>query len=205
MPEAATKKTSRRPRKCRDCGGSNEVIRGVCEYCDHNYVYCEVCKQDHRRDGELCRHLFWTDCGYAGAGTYETDWKDIKADFFKALDALARIKKPDIDDHPDLITGLRIEIGRHRFWDREEGFMLSTPDLIFYHERPDLAKHRDGKIISLYWARLKASDFSDADLDDEDVRNGMQWLASLCARETKAANRQTVEWIKEWKSFRPEL
>ena len=194
--------------KCKECDHSGELVddTGLCHDCHSDrYVWCQICQSDVYRD-QPCRHVSWSDGGYyVGCGSTDVDWSDQKADFLLALDALAKLPATCCDrrDHPNLITGLEIEIGRNRFWNREAGFMFSCPDLEFYRERPDL-KHRneDGSTYSLTWATIRPCDWESAgiDLDDENMGDGFRWLASLQAGKTNKANEETVKWIQEWKA-----
>jgi hypothetical protein len=55
-------------------------------------------------------------------------------------------------------------------------------------------------VSALYFALWRPSDLDK--LDDSEVGLGFSWLQSLCAEETKKANRQTVQWIREWRKGR---
>jgi hypothetical protein len=191
------KKRSPRP-KCEECGSTKNVINGLCESCEEDHVWCNVCERWFSTEGETCRHVFWTDCGWYGAGQYEGDWDNSKEPFWAFLDVMAKVVDPCVDDYPDLVTGIESEIRKDAFWTRLEGFMLSTPDLLFYRLRPDLPRH-DGKITCLSFARIRPSQI---ERDDSAVADGFAWLQSLCADETKAANRRTLIWIREWRKER---
>lgn len=195
--------------KCQECGSTKDVIDGMCEACEEYHVWCDVCKVWHSTEGDTCRHVFWTEWGWAGAGSRESDWDDWKWPFFAFLDLMASIEDPEIDGYPDLVTGIEAEITKHAFWTRLEGPMLGTPDLRFYRLRPDLHP----SVGSLGFARITASeiygeDEDDSDWDDDDdgdpddsVSDGFAWLQSLCADETPEANERTLGWIGEWRAL----
>jgi hypothetical protein len=188
-----TKERTPKP-KCRDCGGTDEVIDGLCAECEEHCVHCDVCEEWHSTEGDVCRHVFWTDCGWAGAGTYEGGWDAFRGPFWAFLDAMAEVESPDLDDYPDLVTGIEVELARDAFFTRLEGPMLGTPDLLFYRSRPDLHE----SVGSLSFARIGPYQVP---RDDGEVADGFAWLQSLCADDTKEANRRTLGWIGEWRGF----
>lgn len=185
--------------KCTECGSTEDIIRGLCQDCEEHFVWCDCCKE-WRPTGDECRHVFWTDCGYAGAGTHETDWDSFKEPFHAFLNVLSRAKPEYVDnDYPDVLTGLESELRKNAFFTFLSGPMIGgPPDLGFRRLRPDLPRH-DGRVISLEFAEFRAAAFSGSDQEDEDVCLGFSWLQSLGADDTKAANRLTVQWIREWR------
>lgn len=195
---------------CRDCGSTEDVESGLCATCEtENYVWCEVCQGFQNRDGELCRHVFWTDCGYNGAGGYEDDWNHCRESFFRLLDLLAAVPKYSRDGDgwcwseketaSDLITALERRLARDNFWTFTHGFLLSTPDVDFVEGRTDL--HPSTKC--LLFANIRGTHFvrwreKSYELY-QSAGDGFAWLESLCAEETKQANARTLKWIMDWR------
>lgn len=198
------KRASRR-KTCRDCGGRDEVIDGLCSDCDANYVYCSCCDERHEQDS-TCRHVFWTDFGWCGAGSNETDPEDVKDDFFALLDridALDREKKFEVRWYGDdswceglgVVEAIRAAVHENRFWTFAWGPMLGCPTLDL-NRQSDRDKDRGVTFASIYGDRLAEDDGSET---SEGIAVGWHWLASLCADETVAANILTVRWIDEWR------
>jgi hypothetical protein len=195
--------------RCDVCDAAENVDDGLCEDCEENAVHCSVCERWYSRDGDECRHLHWTDCGYLGSGACDLDDEYVKQDFFALLDLLHRIeirRSDSLDDYPDLITGVEVEVRENAFFTRYEGYLLSVPDLVFYRERPDLPRD-NGEVQALPFARIYGGRVYDASLrntprEDGRVEDGWGWLTSLGAGDTKEANRKTVQWIREWREVR---
>ena len=196
---------ARKPRPVRRCFGCESVIGvysdGLCGTCYDSglYEWCNVCNEYQYTQGDECRHISWTECGYIGAGVHKGDWDQSRGDFHAMLDLFAAVEKPCLDDYPDLVTAIECEVAKNAFWTRLEGFMLSTPTLYLYRLRPDLPHLEPG--VGLFFARVEASQLGERD-SDHDVATGFGWLQSLEDGKTLAANRRTVEWIRLWRANR---
>lgn len=187
-------KTRRKAKaKCTECGSTDEVIDGLCDSCESERVYCNICKVWHSREGEECRHLFWTEDGYGGSGATETEPSEWKESFFRLLDRIAAVKDWDWQGRGDktLVDALEVEIGRNAFWTFFHGFMFSRPDIDFVCLRPDLP------CGDLAFATLRAE--TTEPWEGTGVDDGFNWLQSLQADSTPEANALTVEWIREWR------
>ena len=191
MPKTKPKPKPRR-RRCAACEELKpDVIRGLCEECEGDHVYCTVCEEFSHRHSDLCRHLSWTDNGFTGAGAEDgLDPTDLHKEavllFFDLLDTL----RDEYDDN--LARSADREIRRHRFFTQMRGWMLSTPDLYLCRMRLDL--HKDTKWLD--FGRVRKSDMEGFDHDT--LSDAFDWLSTLDEHDTVAANRLTAKWLDEW-------
>lgn len=175
------------------------VEESICPDCTENgdYAYCGICKEHYSREAEWCRHIFWSDCGDFGAGSY--DWDECREPFFKLLDFLDTITDWHFYDPSSgsLVKAMEARIAADDFWTFYHGFMLSMPNLAFKRANP---WHPED---SMTWANISARHFTDFEHRDPEgyaaAADGYGWLASLEADNTKQANARTVRWIMEWR------
>jgi hypothetical protein len=190
---------------CQECGGTEDVQLGICEDCSPDFTWCNCCKEWQRQDGDTCRHIFWTEDGWAGAGSDgDVEPDEFKEPFFTFLDILGDLEPKDTCCYRylDMITWLQAEISKHAFWTFTIGPMIGgLPELNFRRADPELSK--DGKIIGYTYASVSGY-VLERHPRYKDAGDGFAWLQSLCATDTKKANRLTVKWIKEWRKRRRE-
>ena len=193
---------------CRDCEGTDEVIDGICSDCSSIYVYCSICDEHHHEDS-TCRHVFWTDFGWAGAGSNETAPENVKDDFFALLDRLDLVEREGKievrwygDDSwcrgLDVVSAIRTCVAENKFWTFAWGPMLGCPTLDLKRQSAH-DKDRGFAFASIHGERLLDHDDSD---EPGSVMIGWRWLQTLCAEETPKANALTVEWIDVWRRHR---
>lgn len=198
-------------KKCQECGGMDEVIDGMCEECEQDHVYCDVCKEWHPRDSDKCRHLYWTDCGYSGAGSCDGEWDYCKESFFSLLDLLASIPRDGREgwgwarqtEETCLVSAMESRIAANNFWTFTHGFMLSMPELDFRQMRPDLGPDVGlaFAVVSSAWPRRWIGHHNEI---YHAASDGFGWLTTLEADKTPEANAETVKWIREWREARKE-
>ena len=181
MASAARKpRTMPKELECSDCQESfpaAEVIDGICENCDSNYVLCEVCG-DRRHEDDTCGHVFWDNyggCGYGGAGGSDLQWDDHEESFLAVLRHFPA----------DVVSALRAGLARHSY---RFGGIHATGGLgpSFITATVNGVYRRDvGEAIGAL-----------QDVDDiEAIYLGVNWLMSLQAGRTWRQDALTVKWI----------
>ncbi len=193
MPKSKSKVRRRRCTACEEL--KDDVLRGLCEDCESEHVYCTVCEEFSHRHNETCRHLSWTENGFTGAGAEDgldpaETHKDAVLLFFDLLDTL----RDEYDDNLARSTGR--EIRRHRFFTQMRGWMLATPDLYLCRMRFDL--HKDTKWLD--FGKVTPKDMEG--FDQGVLSDAFDWLSTLDEHETVAANRLTAKWFDEWQKAR---
>lgn len=192
---------------CKECGSHAEVIDGICEDCENAHVYCGVCKEWLSRDSE-CRHLFWCEWDYAGAGSDHSDTKDLcKEGLFALLDLLASVEKyghlgwcwAQEEPAKDLVDAIEARIAHNNFWTFTHGWLLCVPDVDFVEMRPLSGSPKNCGVF----AHLRGS-LTEAWREQDEAKHalagdGFNWLQTLEAEKTVDANILTVEWIREWR------
>jgi hypothetical protein len=193
------------PATCRDCDKPIDPAwevddRGLCEDCEGNYEWCEVCKEYQDTDGSGCRHIFWLPANFSGSGTCFSGWSYNREDFWGLLDDLAAIPPDEItwcvDDHPDLVTAIEAQIAVNAFWCGCRGwiqFFSAPPGTI--GDGREFASINEEPIEEAWLARCEAD-------EDREVNVGLEWLLSLEDAKTPAANARTVQWIQLWRANR---
>jgi hypothetical protein len=166
---------SQRRHRCRDCGELKDgVISGLCESCEDNYEWCNVCREHIDRDDGLHRHLFWTENGFAGSGAYEGDWPDSRDDVRAFLQACPI----------ELAIAIRHGIAAGEF------NLFFTASMLGGHAHI-LAKGLPSGFYCLH-------EYFDQRALSESALHGLKWLFTLYENDTAGANAVTVEWIDEW-------
>lgn len=194
---------------CQFCAGHNDVIGGICEKCADERVYCGICHSWHSRDGDLCRHVFWSDCGYAGSGSSETSPEDVRDSFFALFELFALAPRDGRDgwcwsekEPPgSLVDAILLRLEGRGLWTFTHGFLLSMPDLDLVEQRPDLPAgcgplafaHIPGSVFK-GWLEQQPEKYAAAS-------DGFGWLQSLEAERTQEANAITAEWARQWLKY----
>lgn len=163
---------------CQDCEGTNDVIDGLCEECDHDYVSCSICDERFHEDNK-CWHLFWTSSGeWGGAGSYDVEPEAHREEFLELLAVL----------HPKAVMALREAIRRHEYKWHLYGTIFGYDEM-------------DARLCGLYYgqhftqaahARTQGS-----------LLGGFGWLLSLEPGKTDAQDELTAKWITEWITQQP--
>lgn len=211
--KTASETTTEATPRCRDCDAPIDPTvddRGLCEECEGNYEWCEVCREYQGTDGSECRHIFYASWGeWVGAGSYSGGWNSCREEFWGLLDALAAVPPEKVDwlkaEDPgrDLVTAIEAEIAANTFWLRSGAFCLH-----FYKLRPDLPNLRPGDGLPFASVDEDSLDDDSEDqdedgaIDDSDIDIGLGWLSSLEDAKTPAANARTVQWIQLWRANR---
>jgi hypothetical protein len=207
---------------CEHCGcegtPDNEVIDGYCGNCEADTAWCEVCQERFSRDSEWCRHIFWTDCGDYGAGSYEYDWDECRESFFHMLDLLEAVSDTPWDwmhrRRSGLVGAVEAHIAADDFWTFQSGPLIGAyPDNItfrckFPEDNPNYPAYRTLFADFHHQAIRVWEDYPDVspDVTKVDAASiGWQWLESLDGDKTKRANARTVKWIMEWRLARQEV
>jgi hypothetical protein len=164
-----------RRKRCEYCNElADDVIDGLCGECDGQYMTrCYVCNCNVSRD-EYCRHIFWTEDGDVGTGTYDTDWSNVKPWLFKFLDLIPS----------DLVRAIRAGIIAERFYLQYSCSLLGGYAHIWASGVPMLYHSLDG--------------YFDQRSFTKEARDGLQWLLCLYKGDAKKGNAQTVAWLDEW-------
>lgn len=190
---------------CDECGRPTDAEPDIydgkeqrlCDSCDCDYVWCNICNDRLHAEDSLCRHLFysgeWED--YGGCGS--SDWESHKTSFFAVLDKIG-------DEAAKALTAaLRLHRYFHQFRGSIFGYESFTADWW------DETGQRRG-----YGHLFTESLFEE---EEEAMAIGVQWLASLWAGTgypkegdgglpmTPQADDRTAEWIEEWLRDRPSL
>lgn len=135
-------------------------------------VYCTVCA-DYFPDDEHCRHVYWTDCGWRGAGAFEDGSKES---------FLALVRAMPEGFASDLAAAIK----------SERGFSTFTVSSMI----------GGGGLISLYGTGKRESEYGQAMAElgsgdrAEELSEGWGWLQSLYRHDTVAANATTLEWLE---------
>lgn len=174
--------TTYQRKTCRDCGGRDEVIDGLCGSCACRYTYCSICDVEIAHESDGCRHLFWENdyCEFIGPGNYRDDMEE---DFATSL--MAMLDKTGMAD--ELIHTILYGEFVLRFC----GGMLGYHGIDCYL--------RDGVTEEFY-------NFGDAltnnltDEQEEEMSMAVRWLNCLYKEDSGIANRKTVQWIRAWKA-----
>jgi hypothetical protein len=170
---------------CRDCGSRDEVINGYCEDCSDNYIWCDVCKENHSRDSNLCRHIFWSDTlgWYAGTGySLDEDYSDIKESLWLILDKLGATFARQ------LIT--TIQSGKIAFY--YSGSIFGADEI-----EGDLFDKHGERIQGTTYYIFRGQDYHSQEEADA-MKDGWGWLIGLYQTKTRYANKQTISWIRQW-------
>lgn len=195
MVSAITPKKQRRKR-CSECGELKDDVQGkqrLCEECEQDKDYCQICDEWADRAYGGCRHVGWVnDPGCCcGCGTTDITAEDHKESFCELLERLAPLKVYDSDD--PLLPRLLAQIEANNFWTFWHGPMIGGPsDLDLRYEVPG----RDGWCT--WFAQIPAEvqlDWGDEAI--EAMQLGMGWLTSLDHRSMEA-NAITALWIREF-------
>ncbi len=183
---------------CDELKPADEVQGGLCEECEDYHVYCNVCgKYIHEDSGH--RHFGWVDgVGWCGCGAEGyCDKADYKESFFDFMDRLAVIPQERlvyrILDYGNATFDELMErfIAANNFWTFVHGFLMSTPNIDFRHQ-----------VREEWYPPFLSIRASDVDaMQEEGLALGWAWISSL-DDETKAANKITVGWIREWRAAR---
>jgi hypothetical protein len=183
----------KRRKRCCHCGKlKSDVIRGYCATCESEQtVWCEVCQERMSQDDE-CRHLVWTDFGYAGAGSNECDYDDCRASFLSLLTATVMAHR---------LLPVLVEC-RDGWNDRSPlratyfgtTFGADSIDVYLGNENvgdivTDAAEDDERNGIGMY--------------SDDGVRLGIGWLVSICPTKKtrdrlRPAIERTIGWVNEW-------
>lgn len=166
-----------RRKRCDHCGELKDDVldNRLCAECESDYfTYCEVCKEWISRDDGLHRHVFWTDCGFAGVGSNETDKKHFKEPVQKFLD---RLTWP-------VVAAMRSGISSGEFYLHFMSSILGGYAHISAHGVPFEFYSFDRQ-------------FEQDDLTADESK-GLQWLFTIYKFDSLEGNKMTLEWIDEW-------
>ncbi len=166
-------------KRCQCCEELNaDVIDGLCGECDGQHMTrCYICKENVYRD-QFCRHIFWTENGDVGSGTYETDWENAKPWVLAFCDLVPFW----------IVKGMREGIANGRFY--------------LFYMCSMLGGHAHIEAHGVGYHMLWLHDHFDQRIVSEEQRDGLQWLFTLYEKDTEKANATTVGWLDEWLSRR---
>lgn len=158
--------------KCEDCGSLEDVMRGA-----GDRWLCERCDSDYvdcdvcgeTHDADsACRHVYWT----PGAGWCGSGSVENDADVARAD---FRALLPRLDAVPGLVADIRYHAGgNNRIVSLDDEFGI-------------LPASRRSEFVP-----------DGCTPEDESIRAGWDWLASLDGDATAHANAATALWIEEW-------
>lgn len=169
---------------CRWCETEGEVFRdnSMCDDCDSNVVYCNICKCDQHYENS-CRHVFQDEnFEWCGSGLRWGPTDDVKESFFKLLSFMP----------PAFPRDLRAAIRSGNFHTWLVAPMIGGGGCLSLYGMPD----RHGRFMVNNWGKriLKLGEGEHAEI----MADGYRWLACLYNRDTPRANRATVKWLDEW-------
>jgi hypothetical protein len=194
--------TTTRRRRCSECGELKHNVDGkqrLCEDCEQDRTYCQICNYWHGAWGDGCRHVQWcaaSGCN-CGCGTDEIEPDEHRESFYVLLSKFAAMTYYDFRRGKlPLLPELRRLIAKNNFWTCWHGPLIGAP--------PDLALRtqlRKSCYITWHDIRYTEQEAWGAKAIDA-MQLGMAWLCSLDSSKTKAANALTVQWIDEWMASR---
>ena len=162
---------------CKWCETRGEVFKDnlLCETCDSDTVYCNICKCRVSYD-DRCRHVFQDNyCEWHGSGIDACD-ECMFVPFKRFLAALGE----------DFARDLKSAIQSKKFHTWIVAPMIGGGGILSLYGMPCRDDWGD-RIIAL-GTGVKAKELSD----------GYHWLASLYNDKTLEANRTTIFWIDQW-------
>lgn len=185
-------------KKCGCCEKTKPGVAedsGLCVSCESEHVYCSVCDEWTSRESDGCRHVEWVDeIGYCGCGFTEIAAADHKDSFFLLLDRFAPLEETYTDRPKPLIPTMKRLIRANNFWTCWYGPLIGAPPALNLKYKKDFGTHASVLTLCEIQATTQKSWGHEA---IESMQLGMAWLCSLDAKSI-AANKLTVEWIREW-------
>lgn len=196
--------------ECRDCGKTvaeleaegepSEIINGLCENCESDYVWCEVCQQmiDEDTASYRHRHLYWdSEIGdWRGIGTYmdERDYQTVR-------DSLSFLC--------DLIGGTFVTNLAYTIQTMQMGFdSIHFSGSMLGYSSLNLSLHvpppHTNRWSSLWFYSITDSEIrrwnEQCERDDleEALTPAIQWLIGLDNDKTEKDNHRTLEWLNSW-------
>lgn len=195
-----------RRKRCSECGELRHDVLGrqrLCEKCEEGKDYCTVCDEwEDRSCGDGCRHVQWSnECGCnCGCGSDHVEADAHRESFLVLLKHFAPLQVQHMNWDGDnftytydpMLPQLLKLIDGNRFWTQWHGPLIGGP--------PDLAlrysvRGHDWCPTLRDISATEQLEWGEEAIDQ--MQLGMSWLTSLDKR-TKAANRLTAKWMREF-------
>jgi len=186
--------------KCDECGSATSAdlsdyggdLQRLCDDCNCSYEWCGICETHYERQENTCRHMFWTEDGFMGAGSDCDEYGE--ADVLALLRFLGKANA----------TRLRTAIAAHRYWMQFCGSTFGYEQVnceLWNGEKMDL---RAGEMFQGLFEVKPGLD---------EARMGLQWLMTLWSgtfsfdgarsddselKCTPEADDLVVQWIDEF-------